>query len=329
MEKAGKVARFFNNSPKRQVALDKFIDELHQSDTESSKRKKLKDLCRTRWVERHDAFEAFIELYTSTVHCLEEILTAPSDWNRETVSDARSLCTAITDFGFIVTLVITKNLLSNIKGLSVKLQGRWQDVIRAHKKIKSVTESLEDVRKNVESFHSQWYEEACSLASGINSQPSMPRIAQRQTHRANVPASTPKDYFRRVVTIPFVDHLILELNSRFSVHSTSIIEVLRLLPPSVYAMETRFTKQDISNFITKYSDDLPSVLSLDTELHCWNLKWKHDKINSDRHDTVVKTLQVTDPDDFPNIHLLLQVAATLPVTSCECERSISKLKSFL
>ena len=36
MEKAGKVAQFFN-SPKRHIALDKFINELHQSDTESSK----------------------------------------------------------------------------------------------------------------------------------------------------------------------------------------------------------------------------------------------------------------------------------------------------
>ena len=29
---------------------------------------------------------------------------------------------------------------------------------------------------------------------------------------------------------------------------------------------------------------------------------------------------------FPNIHTLLKITATQPVTSCECERSISKLR---
>ena len=29
---------------------------------------------------------------------------------------------------------------------------------------------------------------------------------------------------------------------------------------------------------------------------------------------------------FPNTHVLLKIAATHPVTSCDCERSISKLR---
>ena len=33
-----------------------------------------------------------------------------------------------------------------------------------------------------------------------------------------------------------------------------------------------------------------------------------------------------DKDFFPNIRVLLSIMATLPVTSCECERSISMLK---
>ena len=30
--------------------------------------------------------------------------------------------------------------------------------------------------------------------------------------------------------------------------------------------------------------------------------------------------------DFPNISVLLQIACTIPVTSCECERSVSTLR---
>lgn len=33
-----------------------------------------------------------------------------------------------------------------------------------------------------------------------------------------------------------------------------------------------------------------------------------------------------DPTYFPNVHTLLRIVCTLPVTSCSCERSISGLK---
>ena len=85
MNIASCVARFFNNSPKRQLAVDKFIDEQHQVAAHSSKRAKLNDLCNTCWVERHDAFEALYKLYTPTVYCLEQIVNSSfSVWNRDT-----------------------------------------------------------------------------------------------------------------------------------------------------------------------------------------------------------------------------------------------------
>ena len=143
MDVVTSVANFFNHSPKRQVTLDKFITEFHHRDAESSKRRKLKDLCKTRWVERHDAFEVFMELYESTVCCLEEIVdrTAENAWNRENVSDARSHLRAPTKF--LTTLCITKNILAYTKGLSVKLQGKWQDIIRAYNNTEAVKKVLQ------------------------------------------------------------------------------------------------------------------------------------------------------------------------------------------
>ena len=35
------------------------------------------------------------------------------------------------------------------------------------------------------------------------------------------------------------------------------------------------------------------------------------------------SLKACDPDDFSNPYILLKIAATLPVTSCECERLVS------
>ena len=121
MESADKISRFFSNSPKRQTALEKWIDNVLPLE---ENRKKLKELCCTRWVERHEAFEVFTDLFLPIFCCFEAIVySSPSEWNRETRSDAQSLLLAMSQFPFIVALVLTHKILGNTKGLSVKLQG--------------------------------------------------------------------------------------------------------------------------------------------------------------------------------------------------------------
>ena len=43
-------------------------------------------------------------------------------------------------------------------------------------------------------------------------------------------------------------------------------------------------------------------------------------------DTPTMALSFVDKDYFPNIYVILVISVTLPVTSCECERTISMLK---
>ena len=45
-----------------------------------------------------------------------------------------------------------------------------------------------------------------------------------------------------------------------------------------------------------------------------------------REKSPAAAIKECDRDHFPNIIVLLQIACTLPVTSCECERSASALK---
>ena len=55
MQETDAVARFFKNSPKHQLALEAWIDIFHEE-----KRKKLKEMCRTRCVKRHQAFQDLV-----------------------------------------------------------------------------------------------------------------------------------------------------------------------------------------------------------------------------------------------------------------------------
>ena len=80
----GEISRLFSFSPKRQKLLDKAIVSLNDS---SITAKKLKDGCRTRWVERIDLYATFLELLPAVVLAFEAI-PHPSlhselgtDWN--------------------------------------------------------------------------------------------------------------------------------------------------------------------------------------------------------------------------------------------------------
>lgn len=157
MQTADAVVRFFNNSPKRQLALETWIEDIHHEE----KRKKLKEMCRTRWVECHEAFAVFSDLFFPVVSCLEAIaISDHAHWNRDTRSDAQSLLLAMSQFSFVVALVATQNILTYTKGLSVKLQGPYVDVVRAYRDIKNVKATLLGARSRVNLFHDRIYTQA-------------------------------------------------------------------------------------------------------------------------------------------------------------------------
>jgi len=90
--------------------------------------------------------------------------------------------------------------------------------------------------------------------------PSIPRKAYHQAHHVNTPASSPGEYYKREVTIPFLDHLLLEMNNCFGEHSMKMFEVLKLMPPNVFISDNYLTEHDLKDFllcmVMTYSTDL-------------------------------------------------------------------------
>ena len=89
------------------------------------------------------------------------------------------------------------------------------------------------------------------------------------------------------------------------------------------------TSAHINDLITFYQDNLPTPSSIDTEHHCWTVKWKRTPDEANKIDTPQKVLASTDSDFFPNIKQIFFIASTLSVTSAECERSVSRLHDLL
>ena len=63
-----------------------------------------------------------------------------------------------------------------------------------------------------------------------------------------------------------------------------------------------------------------------TEYRMWFRMWKQKQSGDELPRKLIDVYKACDYLNFPNIHILLQLALTLPITSCESERSFSQLK---
>lgn len=102
-------------------------------------------------------------------------------------------------------------------------------------------------------------------------------------------------------------------------------EFMALLPKEIFCKKSQLKRSHIATVVDFYADDLPSEFAIDVELQGWTMKWK-ENAESVNYDTTPKALAEADETFFPNIHTLLHIAATSPVTSVVCERSISTLR---
>ena len=173
------------------------------------------------------------------------------------------------------------------------------------------------------------YGEALEVAEGENVQESTPRFtnSSRQSHHSNPPAESASEYYKRSLTIPMLDHLLIELGDRFNAESTLIIrEFMTIIPAEISTAKITPSTQSICNLLNLYTSDLPSPRNLDTELDLWKSMWARKQEIALEIDTPEKCLTEVDSDYYPNISTLINLIVTLPVASCECERSISMLK---
>ena len=83
--------------------------------------------------------------------------------------------------------------------------------------------------------------------------------------------------------------------------------------------------KDLSNL---YTNVLPSPECLESELHCWQIKWRRE-LEDHGESSLPKGLTHTlrhISSMYPNITALVKILCTLPVTTCTAERSFSSLK---
>ena len=319
------VSQFFEAHPKRSKVLKSSIVRI----LPQARHRRLLNVCRTRWVARIDGLGVFIELFWPIVDTLESIKNNDDgSWSTDSIRDASSLFFATISFEFIVCLVTVSGILEYTRPLTKQLQASEMDVVAAFDNITLLYTMLQRVRRDIVKEHDVWYRKAIVLADKVGTLPSQPRTTKLQKNRENTPADNPSDYYRRAVSVPFLEFCVSEMQRRFCKTNLDLLNVFSGLPSKVVSesdWEAKFSK-----FLEMFKSDLPEPFYLTTELKMWETMWKTSV--QPLPTTLASLLPSIDQLTFPNIYTAMKIAATLPVTTCSCERSISilrRLKTYL
>ena len=107
--------------------------------------------------------------------------------------------------------------------------------------------------------------------------------------------------------------MLSDFSNRFDAESRNGAHLLGLLPGAVTKAEADLA--ELVNGLLFWESDLPQPTTLRTELKQWQRFWqKKDNVTAV---SLKQCLQQANCDVFPNIAVLLKIACTLPVGSCE------------
>ena len=202
---------FFSASHKCQGFFEKVFDIIHSRDqAHHSLQKKLKGLCKTRWVERFEAFENFIDLAPAVIttcdiivnpHLYQEddqILSLIEDkwsWDGEPKTKAQGILANFGQFETIVSLIVMKNVLAPLREITTKLQQRDLDIRSAYSLLSSAKEDIGKLRAEIAERFDMWYVEILKVAEKLGTEEKMCQ-AKSCIYRATHPAKDPKEYFK-------------------------------------------------------------------------------------------------------------------------------------
>ena len=132
--------------------------------------------------------------------------------------------------------------------------------------------------------------------------PILVRADQNQTQQNNVPARSPKEYFKLAVFIPYLDCLIQQLDLRFSDLTIQGLRALCLIPAHLFKDDEKAI--DADDLYKFYSDDLPFPQAFHQEIALWKTMWNNSPIKPNSLVTTIADRNAS-PTMFPNIKTII------------------------
>lgn len=300
---AGKVLNFIRSSPKR---LQVYLEQANAT--------RLKRFSPTRWTYHTQSIHILLQNFSTILATLQELKT---DADVNTRSDAVSLSVTLDGFEFIVTMIMVEAPMQHLVGLCDFLQKEQCDLVKASSMAQTVINVMSENRNSDAYFATLW-NKAWGEAERLDISITKPRTTTKQMHRSNAEAGTPEEYWKINLFLPFIDHLIMQLQDRLTTPLPRLLAEY-LLPSNI----SNLTDISWTTIKEEYNSLLPASICIDTELINWK-RAVHDKAlpgNADLAATLDEAHHL-----FPNIYIILKTLLTMPVSTATAERSFSTLK---
>ena len=198
----------------------------------------MKELCRTRWIERIFGINIFTSYIACIVQTLWDIVHNKSDWEYSSKDKglAMSFLKGIQTYPFLLSLIVFRELIGLYESMTRELQGIRVDIPRARRAARSILLQITEYRTiKLDWFCTSIFKHTDAICLAARSQseidgniffirPVPPRCAAtsvfRENHRpenyAEMPIKDRCEWFYRVsLIIPILDSMQQELKTRF------------------------------------------------------------------------------------------------------------------
>ena len=161
---------------------------------------------------------------------------------------------------------------------------------------------------------------ACYSAVEMRIPVTKPRTAARSIYRPNAAADeSAETYYRANMFAPLLDGLLAHLRDRFGPTQEKCLALSYLIPSHIGSLA------DLEPALEIYDTFLESRIIVEQEIKRWHSRWAMDLCTFDIR-TALSALEKCCPITLPNVHKLLSILATIPVTTAEAERVFSKVQ---
>jgi len=154
-----------------------------------------------------------VTLLPAVVSTLEEL--QQENKQVEVATKAATLLNSVQKCTFLIAALVMQHTSGIILPVSKLLQTKELDIFAVIKLIDSVLDILRQNKSNCENVFHKIFDQAKNECEKYDAPLLIPRRCNSQIFRDNYPSDGPEHFFREAVFVPYLDHLIVEMEDRF------------------------------------------------------------------------------------------------------------------
>lgn len=281
----------------------------------NTKLKTLKSISTTSWACRSEAISAIKENYTSILAAIEEIVDNTKESNVR--AKGKGILHQMKTFEFIFAILMLDPILSSILKINAFLQSSNINLLTALEIIESLKKFLVSMRNTEEDF-TDIYHKTVQMCKNYDTE--IPQLKKRKVStKIDNYMSSKEEEMKVSVYYSTLDHMISGINIRFNQETINMIRSIGNL------LILNININDIT--VLSAAFDLNSEM-LKTEINLLKHTENIPKGEKNKCGDWINWLTQSNygrETIFYNVFKALKTFMVIPVTSCSCKRSFSKL----